>query len=175
MDNKKSLFRYFKILLSAYLGIGLILILLSSLVLDLSLNVITIVGIFVVCTAGYGVFIRNRKYITSAIVVAIAYIIAAIIFSPLISYNAHRNLIGNVEEVDFSSQIEYIDINQLPTIDKELAGKLADKKIGEITSLGSQVTVGELHLQSVNGQLCYVAPLEHSSFLKMGYKSEKVQ
>ena len=28
------------------------------------------------------------------------------------------------------------------------------------------MTVGELHLQSVNGQLCYVAPLEHSSFLK---------
>ncbi|NRV83154.1 hypothetical protein DFH59_000222 [Clostridium beijerinckii] len=68
--------------------------------------------------------------------------------------------------MDFSSQIEYIDINQLPIIDKELAYKLADKKLGEITSLGSQVSVGQLTLQSVNGQLCYVGPLEHSSFLK---------
>jgi len=172
MNNKNSLVNYFKIVLSAYLVIGLLLVLSSSLVLDLSLNVTTIVGIFVVCTVGYGVVIRNRKYIISGIVVTIAYIIAAIIFSPLISYNAHRNLIGNVEEVDFSSQIEYIDINQLPTIDKELAGKLADKKIGEITSLGSQVTVGELHLQSVKGQLCYVAPLEHSSFLKWATNQE---
>jgi len=172
MNNKNSLVNYLKIILSAYLVIGLLLVLSSSLVLDLSLNLTTTVGIFVVCTVGYGVVIRNRKYIISGVVVTIAYIIAAIIFSPLISYNAHRNLIGNVEEVDFSSQIEYIDINQLPTIDKELAGKLADKKIGEITSLGSQVTVGELHFQSVKGQLCYVAPLEHSSFLKWATNQE---
>lgn len=166
MNNDKNLIGYFKVLFSAYLIIGLVLALSSELVLDISLNVATIVGIFVVFTLGYGVLIRNKKYIISALVVAILYGVAAIIYSPLISYNAHRNLIGNIEEMDFSSQIEYIDINQLPIIDKDLAYKLADKKLGEITSLGSQVTVGELHLQSVNGQLCYVGPLEHSSFLK---------
>jgi len=166
MNNKINLSGYLKILLSAYFGIGLLLVLSSALVLDLSLNVGTIVGVFVVCTLGYGLFIRNRKYIIAAVIVAIGYIIVLIVCSPLINYSAHRNLIGNVEEVDFSSQIEYMDINQLPTIDKELANKLADKKLGEITSLGSQVTVGELHMQNVNGQLCYVGPLEHSSFLK---------
>jgi hypothetical protein len=164
--NNRNLIRYFKALLIAYLGIGLILVLSSSLVLDISLNVATIVGIFVISTLGYGVLIRKKKYIISALAIAILYGIAAISYSPLISYNAHRNLIGNIEEMDFSSQIEYIDINQLPIIDKELAYKLADKKLGEITSLGSQVTVGELYLQNVNGQLCYVGPLEHSSFLK---------
>lgn len=166
MNNKQNLIRYFKILLSTYIVIGLLLILSSSLVLDISLNVVTIVGIFVVCTLAYGFFIRNRKYMISGGIVAIGYIIAVVTCSPLISYSAHRNLIGNIEDVDFSSQIEYIDINQLPIIDKELAYKLADKKLGEITSLGSQVTVGELDLQSVNGQLFYVGPLEHSSFLK---------
>ncbi|MBE6089023.1 MAG: cell shape-determining protein [Clostridium beijerinckii] len=166
MDNNRDLIRYLKILLSAYLVIGLILIFSSSMVLDLSLNILTITGIFVACTLVYGVLIRNKKYISTAIIVALLYVGAIIIYSPLISYNAHRNLIGNIEEMDFSSQIEYIDINQLPIIDKELAYKLADKKLGEITSLGSQVSVGELTLQSVNGQLCYVGPLEHSSFLK---------
>src|SRR5471030_201966 len=166
MNNKENLIRYFKILLGAYIGIGLLLVLSSSLVLDLSLNVITIVGIFVVCTLGYGFLIRNRKYMIAGAIVTIGYVIALVACSPLINYNAHRNLIGNIEEVDFSSQIEYMDVNQLPIIDKELAGKLANKKLGEITSLGSQVTVGELQLQSVNGQLCYVGPLEHSSFLK---------
>lgn len=161
-----NLVRYFKILLPAYLVIGLILLLSSNLVLDLSLNVMTIVGLFVVCTFVYGVFIRNKTYMIAAFVALLAYIAGVVVCSPLISYNAHRNLIGKIEEMDFSSQIEYIDINQLPTIDKELAYKLADKKLGEISSLGSQVTVGELTLQSVNGQLCYVAPLEHSSFLK---------
>lgn len=166
MNNKNNLTRLLKILLSAYLVIGLLLVLSSSLVLDLSLNVFTIVGIFVVCTFGYGFLIKNKRYIISAVIVAIGYIIVLIGSSPLISYSAHRNLIGNVEEVDFSSQIEYMDINQLPTIDKALANKLADKKLGEISSLGSQVTVGELDLQSVKGQLYYVGPLEHSSFLK---------
>ena len=166
MNNKENLIKFLKVLLGTYIGVGLLLLLNSALVLDLSLNAMTIVGIFVVCTLGYGLFIRNRKYIIASVVVAIGYIIALVVCSPLINYSAHRNLIGNIEEVDFSSQIKYIDLNQLPIIDKELANKLADKKLGEITSLGSQVTVGELHLQSVNGQLYYVGPLEHSSFLK---------
>jgi len=166
MNNKENLIKFFKVLLGTYIGVALLLLLNSALVLDLSLSVMTIVGIFVVCTSGYGLFIRNRKYVIASAVVAVSYILILIACSPLISYSAHRNLIGNVEEVDFSSQIEYIDLNQLPTIDKELANKLADKKLGEISSLGSQVTVGELHMQSVNGQLCYVGPLEHSSFLK---------
>ncbi|EKQ56932.1 MULTISPECIES: hypothetical protein [unclassified Clostridium] len=166
MNNNRYLIRYFKILLAAYSVVGIGLILTSSLILDISLNILTITGIFVVCTLIYGILTRNKKYIIAAGIVTISYIAVVIFYSPIISYNAHRNLIGNIEEVDFSSQIEYIDINQLPIIDKELAYKLADKKLGEISGLGSQVTVGELDLQNVNGQLCYVAPLEHSSFLK---------
>lgn len=70
-------------------------------------------------------------------------------FSPIIMPSAHRNLIGDVEEIEFTSKIEHMDLNQLPIIDKELAYKLADKKLGEIPSLGSQVTIGDLSLQSV--------------------------
>ena len=166
MNSRENLIKYLKILLGIYFIVGLLAILNSALVLDLSLNAMAVAGIFIVCTFGYGIFIRNKKYVISAIVVTISYAVLAAFYSPLVSYKDHRNLIGNIEEVDFSSQIEYMDINQLPIIDKELANKLADKKLGEISSLGSQVTVGELNLQSVNGQLYYVGPLEHSSFLK---------
>ncbi|MGN0144864.1 MAG: cell shape-determining protein [Clostridium sp.] len=166
MNNKDSIFKFIKILICAYLIAGIIIFFNGSLVLDLSLSALPIAGIFILCSAGYGIFTKNRKYIFSASAAAIIYLAALIICSPLISYKTHRNLIGTVEEVDFSSEIKYIDLNQLPTIDKDLADKLADKKLGEIASLGSQVTVGELHLQSINGELYYVAPLEHSSFLK---------
>lgn len=166
MDTKGNLFRFIKILIAAYLIVGILVFFNGSLVLDLSLNALTITGVFVICTLGYGFFIRNKKYMITAFAVAAVYVSVAIVCSPVANYKAHRNLIGNIEEVDFSSEIKYIDLNQLPTIDKELAGKLADKKLGEIASLGSQVTVGELHLQSINGELYYVAPLEHSSFLK---------
>lgn len=166
MRSKSEKLDFLKILLGAYIVIGILLLLNGSLILDLSLNVITIVGIFVICTFGYGLFISNKKLIITAVCVAVAYLILSVAYSPIISYKAHRNLIGNIEELDFSSEIEYIDLDQLPTIDKELADKLADKKLGEIASLGSQVKVGELDLQSVNGELYYVAPLEHSSLLK---------
>lgn len=166
MDTKGNLFRFIKILIAAYLIVGILVFFNGSLVLDLSINALTITGVFVICTLGYGFFIRNKKYMITAFAVAAVYVAVAIVCSPVANYKAHRNLIGNIEEVDFSSEIKYIDLNQLPTIDKELAGKLADKKLGEIASLGSQVTVGELHLQSINGELYYVAPLEHSSFLK---------
>ena len=166
MTDKENLFRFIKILIIAYLIIGILVFFNGSLVLDLSLNALKVTGIFVICSVVYGVFIRDKKYIIAGCTVGVIYIVAALICSPIINYKAHRNLIGNVEEVDFSSEIKYIDLNQLPTIDKELAEKLADKKLGEIASLGSQVTVGDLHIQSVNNKLYYVGPLEHTSFLK---------
>lgn len=166
MDKKNNFCQFMKILIAAYLIVGIFVFFNGSLVLDLSLNALTITAVFVLCTLGYGIFIKSKKYIMAAFGVALIYVVTLVACSPIINYNAHRNLIGDVEEVEFSSEIKYIDLNQLPTIDKELAEKLADKKLGEIASLGSQVTVGELHLQSNNEKLYYVAPLEHSSFLK---------
>lgn len=169
--NTKTNFRnnsskFMKALFGVYIIVALIMFLDGSLILDLSLNASLLCVLFTVTLVGYGIITRSKKYIISGGVVVLIYFALSVIYSPVIKYNAHRNLIGNVEEVEFSNEIEYIDLNQLPIIDKELAGKLADKKLGEIPSLGSQVTIGELHLQSVNGSLYYVAPLEHSSFLK---------
>ncbi|MDR5586977.1 MULTISPECIES: cell shape-determining protein [Clostridium] len=165
MDNKKS-FSFLKLLLGAYMCIGIVLLLTNNLIFDLSLNSVLIIGIFVLCSVVYGVLHRNKKIIMAGGTVAVLYIILAVICSPIISYSAHRNLIGSIQDVDFSNEIQYIDLNQLPTIDKELAEKLADKKLGEIASLGSQVYVGTLDLQSIDGELYYVAPLEHSSLFK---------
>lgn len=165
MDNKKS-FSFLKLLLGAYMCIGIVLLLTNNLIFDLSLNSVLIIGIFVLCSVVYGVLHRNKKIIMAGGTVAVLYIILAVVCSPIISYSAHRNLIGSIQDVDFSNEIQYIDLNQLPTIDKELAEKLADKKLGEIASLGSQVYVGTLDLQSIDGELYYVAPLEHSSLFK---------
>ena len=155
-----------KWLLGSYLVIGILLAFNSKLILDFSLSTFVLVGPFVLCTVAYGVLTLNKKYIISGIGVGLLYFVALMVFSPIFMPSTHRNLIGNVEEIEFSSEIEHIDLKQLPIIDKDLAYKLADKKLGEIPSLGSQVTIGDLSLQSVNGQLYYVGPLEHSSFFK---------
>ena len=166
MNFQGSFKKYLKWLVGSYLAIALLLLFNSKLILDFSLSVFVLVVPFVLCTVAYGVLTLNKKYITSGIAVGVLYFVILIVFSPIFMPNSHRNLIGNVEEIEFSSQINHMDLKQLPIIDKDLAYKLADKKLGEIPSLGSQVTIGDLSLQSVNGQLYYVGPLEHSSFFK---------
>lgn len=173
MDNirnitpkKGSFLKYLGWLITAYIVAGIFLAFNSKLILDFTLSSFYIVGIFVVVTAVYAFFTFNKKYGLVAVIVAVIYILSLVVFSPIVSYKAHRELIGNIEGVEFSNEIEHIDLKQLPTIDKEVAYKLADKKLGEIPSLGSQVTIGDLTLQSVGGQLYYVAPLEHSSLFK---------
>ena len=173
MDNlrnikpkKASLTKYLGWLLTTYILTGIFLIFNSSLILDFTLSLFYIVSVFVLVTTIYSFVTLNKKYGLAALFVLGLYIITLIIFSPIFNYKAHRALIGNVESVDFNDKVEHIDLKQLPIIDKELAYKLADKKLGEIPSLGSQVTIGDLALQSISGELYYVAPLEHSSLFK---------
>lgn len=164
--RKGSFFKYLGWLMTAYILVGIFLVINNSLILDLTLSLSYIVGVFVLVTAVYAFLTFNRKYGLVALLVAGVYIISLIAFSPIFNYKAHRQLIGNVDGIEFSNEIQHIDLKQLPIIDKEVAYKLADKKLGEIPSLGSQVTIGDLTLQSIKGQLYYVAPLEHSSLFK---------
>lgn len=164
--KKGTFLGFLKWLLLVYLIYGLVLLFSGSLILDFSISIRHVVWPFILVSLFYGINHGMKKLSVVGVVVGAIFILANIVFSPIVSYKAHRNLIGEVKEIEFSDEIDYIDLNQLPTIDNELARKLADKKLGEIPSLGSQVTVGELDLQSVNGELYYVAPLEHSSFIK---------
>lgn len=157
---------FIKYLIIAYIIAAVYLFFSSRLILDPSLSLVYIIGPFILVSIGYGIIHLSKKYIMAGAVVIALYVAGSIIFSPLVDYKAHRNLIGNITDVEFSNKIEHIDLKQLPTIDEELAGKLADKKLGEIPSLGSQVYIGDLDLQSINGELYYVAPLEHSSIFK---------
>lgn len=77
----------------------------------------------------------------------------------------HRQL-GEVEVVEYNEMIQQIDLSQIPIVDQELAQKQADKKIGENVALGSRIDLETTNIQEVNGEVIYVAPLEHSGFFK---------
>lgn len=81
--------------------------------------------------------------------------------SPLFHSQRYRDLLGSVKESSFSSDVEPMKLNQIRVVDDETARKLAEKKIGEVPALGSEVQVGDMVLQKVRGNLYYVAPLEH--------------
>lgn len=164
--KKGSVRGFFKGLFITYLIMAIVLFIEGKLIFDFTLSAPFIIIPFAIVSIVYGILNSMKTLRSLGVILLLLFIAVNIVFSPIVSYKKHRNLIGTVEEVEFSEEIEPIDLSQLPTIDKELANKLADKKLGEIPSLGSQVTIGELHLQSINNELYYVAPLEHSSFIK---------
>lgn len=157
---------FIKLLVIIYVVYALILLLNNALIFNIRLGLVNLLIPIVLACLIHGIIGMRKKYIITAVVIVILFAILKIAGSPLISWKTQRNLIGPVKEVKFSDQIQPIDLNQLPTINKEFAAKLADKKLGSIQGLGSQVNIGNLTLQSINGQLFYVAPLEPSSFIK---------
>lgn len=138
----------------------------GTLVLDLSLNAFGVLLTFFIVSMAAGVLLQYKPAFIGAIGAVVLYLGLMAYSSPLFNYQAHRNLIGEIKEVSFADQMDYIDLGQVPIIDEDLADKLADKKLGDIPSLGSQVRVGSMSLQNVDGELFYVAPLEHTSVLK---------
>lgn len=86
--------------------------------------------------------------------------------SVIFNSKAYRNQLSEPTVKKFTSDIQAVDINQIPIVDKSLAYKLADKKLGEKPSLGSQVRLGEPVIQKVQGYLVWIVPLHHSGFLK---------
>ena len=81
--------------------------------------------------------------------------------APMLYSNSYRSLLGEVAESSFTADVEPINLSQIRIVDEETARKLADKIIGEVPALGSEVQLGELVLQKVQNKLYYVAPLEH--------------
>ncbi|MEG1620699.1 MAG: hypothetical protein RR322_02190 [Oscillospiraceae bacterium] len=92
--------------------------------------------------------------------------IMVVLSSALINWGAYRDQLGELEIKTFSSDMQAMDINQIPIVDEELAKKLADKKLGERPSLGSQVYLGDPTIQMVDGKLIWAVPLHHSGFFK---------
>lgn len=94
------------------------------------------------------------------------FIVVSVISMPLFNSDAYRNQLTEPEEKVFSSDMQAIDVDNIPVVDRALAAKLADKKLGEKPSLGSQVVLGDPVIQTVNGKLVWVVPLYHSGLFK---------
>lgn len=89
-----------------------------------------------------------------------------IIFTPLLFWKSYRDQMKDPTVTEFTSTVAPIDTKQIPIVDADLARTLADKKLGEKPSLGSQVHLGEPTMQNVDGELVWVVPLQHSGFFK---------
>jgi hypothetical protein len=82
--------------------------------------------------------------------------------SKMFSANKYRQLAGDVKTEEFKDNVKEVELDNIPIIDLEYALRIADKKVGEIPSLGSRTDIGEMTIQLVGDKLYYVAPLEPS-------------
>ncbi|MCI9177870.1 MAG: cell shape-determining protein [Clostridia bacterium] len=93
-------------------------------------------------------------------------LISTIASSELVNADAMYRQLGEVEVIEYDDMIKQIDNAQIPIVDEELAKKQADKKIGQDVALGSRVSLKNVSIQEVDGEIIFVAPLEHSGFFK---------
>jgi hypothetical protein len=78
---------------------------------------------------------------------------------------AYSELI-EVKEADFLNDINTVDINNLPVVDKSYGSKLGSLKLGEFPGIGSEFETGEYSDIIYQGKQYLVAPLEYRGFFK---------
>lgn len=87
----------------------------------------------------------------------------SLVTSPLFMADKYRNLIDVRDNQSFVSSVEDYSTMQIPVVDRGLAEKLGDKKLGE-DNLGSQCNVGKYYMICHNDNLYWIAPIEYNGF-----------
>lgn len=111
---------------------------------------------------------KAAKINFSIAIILIVYIIVVpfVTSSPILHSKAYRNLLGEVKESNFTKDVSPVSVKDIRLVDEDMAMRLGDKKLGEVPAIGSISKLGKFHIQSVNGELYWVAPLVHRDLIK---------
>ncbi|MBQ2714983.1 MAG: hypothetical protein IJF76_05090 [Clostridia bacterium] len=90
-------------------------------------------------------------------------ILSSLITSTIFMSDTYRNMIDVHDNQSFIESVEDYSTMQIPVVDKGLAVKLGEKKLGE-DNLGSQYNVGEYYMICHNETLYWIAPIEYNGF-----------
>ncbi|MGL4799204.1 MAG: hypothetical protein ACRCWY_07390 [Cellulosilyticaceae bacterium] len=110
--------------------------------------------------------VAKGHFILAALLGIVVVIVPFITSTPLLHADAYRSLIGEVKASDFTKDISPVSVEDIRLVDKETAIRLGDKKMGEVPGLGSIARLGDFHIQSVENELFWVAPLVHRDLIK---------
>ena len=108
----------------------------------------------------------KNTFIIAGVLLIIIIVIPFFVTTPIFRAGSYKDLLGKVEESVFTEDVSPVNVNEIRIVDKDMAMKLGDKKLGEIPAIGSVSKVGDYSIQSVKGQLYWVAPLVHRDFVK---------
>ncbi len=102
----------------------------------------------------------------AGVLLAVLIVVPFFVTSPVFRSSAYKELLGKVEESVFTEDVSPVSVDEIRIVDKDMAIKLGEKKLGEIPAIGSISKVGDYSIQSVKGELYWVAPLVHRDVVK---------
>lgn len=112
---------------------------------------------------------RTYKDYLFLLIPGVILIILAINFfnSPLFMAESYHNRITIKEDGDFITDVEKVNFNSLPLLDKASSQKLGDRVMGQMSELVSQFFVSNLYTQiNYNNDIVRVTPLEYAGLIK---------
>lgn len=100
------------------------------------------------------------------IVVAVVYLGGSILSSPIVNAKKYQKLLGP-ETSNFAEDIDQVNYNQIPLLDKDSAELLGNRKMGSMVDMVSQFEVSSLYSQiNYQGRPVRVTPLVYASPVK---------
>ncbi len=123
-----------------------------------------------IITSKKGTISLSKTLLVSfTVIIATLILIALIDFisSPIFNAKSYHERIYVDESGDFLNDIEEVDFNKLPLLDKASSQVLGDRVMGRMPELVSQFYVSDQYKQiNYNDKIMRVTPLEYASFFK---------
>ena len=102
--------------------------------------------------------------------IPILIILVNFILSPMFNSKAFSRRINVTEDTEgnnFVTEVEEVDFNSLPLLDKDSSSRLGDRVMGQMPELVSQFYVSDLYTQiNYNNNIIRVTPLEYNGIFK---------
>lgn len=113
---------------------------------------------------------RLGKLVIVLFVIPVLIVCVNFILSPLFNSRAYSRRITIVEDSEnsnFTTEVNEVDFNSLPLLDKESSSRLGDRVMGQMPELVSQFYVSNLYTQiNYNNEIIRVTPLEYNGLFK---------
>lgn len=111
--------------------------------------------------------VKVSAYLFTASVLIFAVVGIIVVYSmPIFHAQRYATLIEK-QEGNFTKDVAEITFDQVPTVDRDTAQRLGDRKMGEIVALVSQFRVASDYTQiNYKGKPVRVSPLEYAGFFK---------
>ncbi len=100
------------------------------------------------------------------LLVVAVYLIGSLLSSPIINAKKYQQLL-NVQEGDFTTDVEERSFDQIPLLDRDSATILGNRKMGSMVDMVSQYEVDDLYSQiNYQDRPVRVSPLRYASLIK---------